>query len=247
MIIVRADSAYHVGEAIAAIRRGGARFSVTVPNNSKVAAAIAGIGEDAWTAIEYPRALWDDQLGCWVSEAEVAETEYTAFDQAKDNTVTARLIVRRVRDQNKVPCGGTNCSRSWRAPRSPFPSPAHTSRWARAATIRPGLIAVGVPQRLLGSAATWSCTSRRAGTANANGSTSGKPPADHPPKRPDQPRPGPHPSRPKGHPEPRPPSPRTCGQAAENASGGKPTPENSPATRNLNCAADKMSTRLLQA
>jgi hypothetical protein len=35
----------------------------------KVAAAIAAIGEGAWTAIRYPRAIWDDQLGCWVSDA----------------------------------------------------------------------------------------------------------------------------------------------------------------------------------
>jgi hypothetical protein len=106
MIIVRADSAYYAGEVIAAIRRGGARFSVTVPNNSKVTAAIAGIGEDAWTPIKYPRALWDDQLGCWVSDAEVAETEYTAFAHDEDLAVTARLIVRRVRDQNKKAAEG---------------------------------------------------------------------------------------------------------------------------------------------
>jgi hypothetical protein len=60
MIIVRADSAYYAAEVIAAIRRGGARFSVTVPKNSKVTAAIAAIGEDAWTAIRYPRAIWDE-------------------------------------------------------------------------------------------------------------------------------------------------------------------------------------------
>ena len=35
--------------------------------------------EDAWTPVRYPRALWDDQLGCWVSDVEVAETSYTAF------------------------------------------------------------------------------------------------------------------------------------------------------------------------
>ena len=62
LVIVRADSAYYTAEVIAAIRRGGARFSVTVPKNSKVTAAIAAIGEDDWTAIRYPRAIWDDQL-----------------------------------------------------------------------------------------------------------------------------------------------------------------------------------------
>jgi hypothetical protein len=101
LVIVRADSAYYTGEMAAAVRRGGARFSLTVPNNSKVAAAIAAIPEDAWVPIRYPRAIWDDQLGCWVSDAEVAETEYTAFEHDKERAVTARLIVRRVRDQNQ--------------------------------------------------------------------------------------------------------------------------------------------------
>ena len=34
--------------------------------NGKVRAAIAAMPEDAWTAIGYPRAIWDDQLGAWV-------------------------------------------------------------------------------------------------------------------------------------------------------------------------------------
>ena len=106
LVIVRMDSAYYAAEVIAAIGRQGARFSVTAPMNAKVKNAIAGIAEGAWTPIRYPRAIWDDQLGCWVSEAEVAETAYTAFEQAKDNTVTARLIVRRVRDQNKKAAEG---------------------------------------------------------------------------------------------------------------------------------------------
>ena len=101
MIIVRADSAYYTAEVIAAIRRGGARFSVTVPVNSKVQAAIAAIPEGAWTPIRYPRAIFDDQLGAWVSDAEVAGTQYTAFAYDKDKAVSARLIVRRVRDLNK--------------------------------------------------------------------------------------------------------------------------------------------------
>ena len=42
--------------------------------NASIRAAIAAIPEDAWTAIEYPQAVWDDQLDCWISDAEVAET-----------------------------------------------------------------------------------------------------------------------------------------------------------------------------
>jgi hypothetical protein len=106
MIIVRMDSAYYNASVIGAIRRQGARFSVTVPMNSSVRAAIAAIGDGAWTAIRYPEAIWDDQLDCWISDAEVAETEYTAFAPKKGKAVTARLIVRRVRDQNSKAAQG---------------------------------------------------------------------------------------------------------------------------------------------
>jgi hypothetical protein len=43
----------------------------------KVGCLVAGmaVGEDAWTAIRYPHAVWDDQLDCWISDAEVAETQ----------------------------------------------------------------------------------------------------------------------------------------------------------------------------
>ena len=94
------DSAYYAAKVIAAIGRAGARFSVTVPMNPKVKAAIAAIPGDAWTAIRYPQAIWDDQLRAWVSDAQVAEVPYTAFASKKGQAVTARLIVRRVRDLN---------------------------------------------------------------------------------------------------------------------------------------------------
>jgi Transposase DDE domain group 1 len=105
-IIVRLDSAYYNAAVTGAIRRGGARFSVTAPVNASIRAAIAAIPEDAWTAIKYPRAIWDDQLGAWISDAEVAEAQYTAFASKKGQAVTARLIVRRVRDLNKQAAAG---------------------------------------------------------------------------------------------------------------------------------------------
>jgi hypothetical protein len=101
IIVVRADSAFYSAAFAWAARAAGAFFSVTVQMNPHVAAAIAAIGEDAWTPIRYPRAIWDDQLGCWVSDAEVAETGYTAFTRRKGQEITARLIVRRVRDLNR--------------------------------------------------------------------------------------------------------------------------------------------------
>jgi Transposase DDE domain group 1 len=106
MIVVRMDSAFYNAAVTSAVRRAGARFSVTVPMNASIRAAIAAIGEDAWTPIRYPSAIWDDQLRCWVSDAQVAETEYTAFTSKKGQAVTARLIVRRVRDLNKQAAEG---------------------------------------------------------------------------------------------------------------------------------------------
>jgi hypothetical protein len=106
-IMVRFDSAFYNSAVIRAVRRNGAYFSVTVPMNSSIKAAIGRIGEDAWTAIEYPQAIWDDQLSCWVSDAEVAEIRYTAFASKKKNEqVTARLIVRRVRARNEKAAEG---------------------------------------------------------------------------------------------------------------------------------------------
>jgi hypothetical protein len=106
IIVVRLDSAFYNAAVIGAIRRAGARFSVTVPMNASIRAAVAAIGEGAWTPIRYPRAIWDDQLGTWVSDAEIAEVEYTAFASKKGQAVIARLIVRRVRDLNKKAAAG---------------------------------------------------------------------------------------------------------------------------------------------
>jgi hypothetical protein len=103
---VRLDSAFYNAAVIGAIRRGSAFFSVTAPMNASIRAAIAAIPEDAWTAIKYPRAIWDDQLQAWISDAEVAETQYTAFASKKGQAITARLVVRRVRDQNPEAGGG---------------------------------------------------------------------------------------------------------------------------------------------
>ncbi len=101
LIVLRADSAYYGRDVIAAARRHKVRFSITARKDRAVTAAIASIDEQAWTPIRYPRAVFDEQLQQWVSDAEVAEIEFTAFaSRAKAQRVTARLIVRRVRDAN---------------------------------------------------------------------------------------------------------------------------------------------------
>ena len=113
--MTRMDSAFYGALACWAARRAGAHFSVTVRVDPKVRAAIAGIGEDAWTPIRYPRAIWDDQLRRWVSDAQVAEIEYTAFASKKGQALTARLIVRRVRDlSTSTPAGQGELFTAWR-------------------------------------------------------------------------------------------------------------------------------------
>lgn len=96
-ILVRADSAYGNSAVARACRRAGARFSLVLTKSATVAAAIASIPEDAWTPVQYPGAVRDPDTGAWISDAEVAETGYTAFGST-DHPVTARLIVRRVKD-----------------------------------------------------------------------------------------------------------------------------------------------------
>jgi Transposase DDE domain group 1 len=96
-IVVRGDSAYGTGVVVAACRRAGARFSLALTKNRSVAAAIATIHDDAWTPVSYPGAVRDPDTGEWISDAQVAETIYTAFTST-GHSVTARLIVRRVND-----------------------------------------------------------------------------------------------------------------------------------------------------
>jgi hypothetical protein len=105
-LVFRIDSAYYSAAVLGAIRAGGAFFSVTVRMDPKIRAAIAAIGEDAWTPVTYPRAIWDEDQGRLISDAEVAEVPYTAFASKKGKAITARLIVRRVRDLNRKAAEG---------------------------------------------------------------------------------------------------------------------------------------------
>jgi len=147
-VIVRMDSGYYGAAACHAAARAGAYFSVTARMDPAVRAAIAGIGADAWTGISYPQAVWDDQLACWVSDAEVAETEYTAFTSKKGQQITARPIVRRVRDANHKATAQGELFPVWRyhrsslGPRSPSSRPrnstATTPRSSRSSPTRSG-------------------------------------------------------------------------------------------------------------
>src|SRR3954447_24789756 len=61
LVVARMDSAFYNHEVVGAVRRAGARFSVTARMGPSVRAAIAAIGEDAWTAIHYPDAFVDEE------------------------------------------------------------------------------------------------------------------------------------------------------------------------------------------
>ena len=99
-ILVRGDSAYGNGKVIAAVVKAGVRFSFTLAKQSSVNRAIGLIDEAAWRPVHYPGAVTDPDTGDLISDAEVAEIEYTAFKDSPEE-VTARLIVRRVRDRNR--------------------------------------------------------------------------------------------------------------------------------------------------
>lgn len=101
LIIVRGDSAYGSRAVMRTCRRYGAVFSLVLTRNAAVQRAIDAICEDAWTPVQYPGAVRDSDTGVWISHAEVAETAYTLSASATAEAVTARLIVRRVKDANQ--------------------------------------------------------------------------------------------------------------------------------------------------
>ena len=98
-VLVRGDAAYGNAAVVSACRRHGARFSLVLAKQPSVLAAIAGIEETAWIPVHYPGAVTDPDTGQLISDAQVAETTYTAF-AGSTHEVTARLIVRRVKDRN---------------------------------------------------------------------------------------------------------------------------------------------------
>jgi hypothetical protein len=100
-VLLRADSAFYGHPTIGTAVRAGAQVSVTVRMTPNIKAAIASIGEDAWTAIEYTDAIRDEQTGQWISRAEVAEVPFTAFASRRaDERIPGRLVVRRIPDFN---------------------------------------------------------------------------------------------------------------------------------------------------
>jgi hypothetical protein len=101
-VLVRGDSAYGNSAVIQACLTAKVRFSFVLTKSSTVTRAIGTIAEDAWTPVQYPGAVVDPDTGDLISDAEVAEVAaFTAFGSTK-HPVTARLIVRRVRDRARL-------------------------------------------------------------------------------------------------------------------------------------------------
>lgn len=114
--LLRADAAFYGHPTVAAALRGGADVSITVRLDPKVKAAIAAIGDDGWTPIEYTDAIYDENTRRWISRAEVAEIDFTAFTSRKTSEqIRGRLVVRRIPDLNpSTPDGQQSLFGTWR-------------------------------------------------------------------------------------------------------------------------------------
>lgn len=115
-VLVRADSAFYGHSAIGAAATAGADVSVTVRLDKRIKTVITSIPDDAWQTIEYTDAVYDEATETWISVAEVAEIDYTAFtSKPKRHQVLGRLVVRRIPDANpKAPPGQATLFDLWR-------------------------------------------------------------------------------------------------------------------------------------
>ena len=98
-IMLRGDSAFGTKKVIAACLDEQVEFSLALSRNRRVTKAIKAIDETEWTPVHYPGAVLDPDTGALISDAEVAETTHTLAIRGHGR-VTARLVVRRVRDAN---------------------------------------------------------------------------------------------------------------------------------------------------
>ena len=115
LIVVRADSAYYSAAFCGAVRRAGARFSVTVnmdPRSPRRSPPSARTGLDGRSATRARSGMTSSAAGSLTPRSPRAE--YTAFTSKKGQAITARLIVRRVRDLNKQAAGQDELFPAWR-------------------------------------------------------------------------------------------------------------------------------------
>ena len=86
-LTVRADAGFFSYDTIGAVSARGASYSITIPQNSKVTAAVAAIDDESWKPIAYTQ----DGI------AEVAETTITTGRRDNKAPRRLRLVVRRTR------------------------------------------------------------------------------------------------------------------------------------------------------
>ena len=99
-IVARGDSAFYQGGFVTACRRQGVHFSVTVRMNRSIGRAIDSIPEGDWVSIKYPNAIYDEDTGQWISDAQIARVRYTAFAAKRRHRTEGWLMVRRVKALN---------------------------------------------------------------------------------------------------------------------------------------------------
>jgi hypothetical protein len=123
VLLAQMDSAFDSHAVVATCLRAGVRFSITTKQTRPVQAAIEDIDPGAWVPIAYSHAIYDDATQQWISDAEIAETTYTAYQsRRKSEQITIRLIVRRVKDKNVVASQGelfTNAAKLEAPPGAP--------------------------------------------------------------------------------------------------------------------------------
>jgi hypothetical protein len=117
-VVLRADSAYYGRDVIAAARRQHARFSITARKDRAVTAAIATIPDDGWTrSATHGRCSTSSWNAASATPKSPRSANTTFASKPKARQVTARLIVRRVRDQNpnhQVPDAQGGLFPAWR-------------------------------------------------------------------------------------------------------------------------------------
>ena len=114
--LLRADSAFYGHPTVSAAIKAGADVSITVRLDQRVKATIATIDDDTWQTIQYTDAVFDQTANTWISRAEVAELDYTAFtSKKKTDQIPGRLVVRRIPDLNpKANHGQATLFDTWR-------------------------------------------------------------------------------------------------------------------------------------
>ena len=113
-VLVRIDSAFYGYRAVRAAIRGGADVSVTVRQTRRQSRDRRDRRQRLDT-IEYTDAVYDENTGTWISRAEVAEIDFTAFtSRPKSQHIPGRLIVRRIPDLNVAATDQGTLFDTWR-------------------------------------------------------------------------------------------------------------------------------------